>query len=60
MRYAYTLTEKGAALGDVLSAIVRWGRKHIPGTETLTESRPHAAPGGSARASTRKKVPRDN
>lgn len=35
VRYAYTLTDKGKALGDVLLAIVRWGKKHIPGTQTL-------------------------
>ena len=34
-RYAYTLTEKGTALGDVLLAFVRWGKKYIPGTQTL-------------------------
>jgi DNA-binding HxlR family transcriptional regulator len=37
VRYAYTLSEKGTALGDILLALVRWGRKHIPGTRTLTE-----------------------
>lgn len=36
-RYAYTLTPKGRALGDVLLALVRWGKQHIPGTVTLTE-----------------------
>jgi DNA-binding HxlR family transcriptional regulator len=35
VRYAYGLTEKGRALGDVLLALVRWGKKHIPGTRTL-------------------------
>jgi DNA-binding HxlR family transcriptional regulator len=35
VRYAYALTEKGKALGDVLLAFVRWGKKHIPGTRTL-------------------------
>ena len=34
-RYRYALTEKGRSLGDVLQAIVRWGQKHIPGTEAL-------------------------
>jgi DNA-binding HxlR family transcriptional regulator len=34
-RYAYTLTPKGKALGDVLLAFVRWGRQHIPGTVAL-------------------------
>ena len=35
VRYAYTLSEKGAALGDVLLTLVWWGKKHIPGTRTL-------------------------
>src|SRR3984885_1637866 len=41
-RYAYTLTPKGRALGDVLLAFVRWGKQHIPGTVTLKQ-----APAGS-------------
>ena len=32
VRYAYTLTKKGTALGDVLGALVRWGKEYIPGT----------------------------
>lgn len=35
VRYAYTLTDKGKELGEVLLAIVRWGKKHIPGTQTM-------------------------
>jgi DNA-binding HxlR family transcriptional regulator len=35
VRYAYTLTPKGAALGEVLLALVRWGKQHIPGTVAL-------------------------
>ena len=35
IRYTYTLTPKGSALGDVLLAFVRWGKQHIPGTVTL-------------------------
>jgi len=35
VRYAYGLTEKGKALSDILLALVRWGKKHIPGTRTL-------------------------
>jgi len=35
VRYAYGLTEKGRALGDVLLAIVRWGKKYIPGTQVM-------------------------
>ena len=34
-RYAYALTDKGRDLGGVLLALVRWGKKHIPGTRTL-------------------------
>jgi DNA-binding HxlR family transcriptional regulator len=32
-RYAYQLTPPGRELGPVLLAIVRWGAKHIPGTQ---------------------------
>lgn len=38
VRYAYTLTDKGRDLGEVLLAYVRWGKKHIPGVRTLKES----------------------
>jgi DNA-binding HxlR family transcriptional regulator len=50
VRYAYRLTPKGRALGDVLLAFVRWGKEHIPGTVTLKgvpsgkEGRPAAQP----------------
>ena len=37
VRFAYTLTEKGNALGEVLLAFVRWGRQYIPGTVTLSK-----------------------
>lgn len=37
VRYAYTLTPKGSALGEVLLAFVRWGKQHIPGTITLNK-----------------------
>jgi len=36
VRYSYELTKKGKALGDVLLAIVRWGREYIPGTEVMS------------------------
>lgn len=36
-RYAYTLTPKGEELGEVLLALVKWGKRHIPGTRTLAE-----------------------
>lgn len=38
VRYAYALSEKGKALGDVLLALLRWGKRHIPGTHTLKKS----------------------
>jgi DNA-binding HxlR family transcriptional regulator len=37
VRYSYTLTPKGSALGDVLLAYVRWGKQHLPGTITLNQ-----------------------
>jgi DNA-binding HxlR family transcriptional regulator len=37
VRYAYALTPKGRALGEVLLALVRWGKKHIPGTVALNQ-----------------------
>jgi DNA-binding HxlR family transcriptional regulator len=56
MRYAYTLTSKGNALGDVLLAFVRWGKQHIPGTVTLNESGrgPAVSAGNSGRARTKR------
>ncbi|HMI53694.1 MAG TPA: helix-turn-helix domain-containing protein [Candidatus Saccharimonadales bacterium] len=42
VRYAYELTEKGKALGDVLLALVRWGKKHIPGTRAMESPAPHS------------------
>ncbi len=35
VRYAYTLTPKGRALGNVLKAMVQWGEAHIPGSQAL-------------------------
>ena len=37
VRYAYALTPKGSALGEVLLAFVRWGKQHIPGTVVLKQ-----------------------
>jgi len=37
VRYVYGLTEKGKALGEVLQALVRWGKKHISGTKNMFE-----------------------
>jgi DNA-binding HxlR family transcriptional regulator len=53
VRYAYTLSEKGTALGGILLALVRWGKNHIPGTRTLTESGASSKGGGKARRLTR-------
>ena len=33
VRYAYTLTEKGEALGPIVEEIAIWGLKYIEGTE---------------------------
>jgi DNA-binding HxlR family transcriptional regulator len=38
VRYAYTLTPKGRALGGVLLAFVHWGKQYIPGTVALKQS----------------------
>lgn len=54
-RYAYTLTPKGRALGDVLLAFVRWGKEHIPGTMTLSVAPPRATAAASVSVSRRKR-----
>lgn len=58
VRYAYTLSEKGTALGDILLALVRWGKTHIPGTRTLKGPASGSAPKAQTRrsASRRKKT----
>src|SRR5215831_3828987 len=33
VRNAYTLTGKGRELGEILHALVKWGKRHIPGTK---------------------------
>jgi DNA-binding HxlR family transcriptional regulator len=38
VRYAYTLTDKGRDLREVVLACVQWGKKHVPGTRTLKEA----------------------
>ena len=53
VRYAYTLTPKGSALGDVLLAFVRWGKQHIPGTVTLNEVSANGGPPASPAPSRR-------
>ncbi len=45
VRYAYSLTEKGRELGDVLAAVARWGKKHIRGTRIPPEFRKGATRG---------------
>lgn len=37
VRYNYKLTAKGEALGDVLLALVRWGKSHIPKTRAYAD-----------------------
>src|SRR5690349_7837766 len=55
VRFAYTLTDKGQDLGELLGALVRWGKKHIPGTRTLSEvTGGRVRPGGSPAAGSRK------
>ena len=39
VRYAYSLTDKGRDLGEVLGAVARWGKKHIRGTVVAKEFR---------------------
>jgi DNA-binding HxlR family transcriptional regulator len=48
VRFAYTLTEKGNALGEVLLAFVRWGKQYIPGTVTLNQAPADGEAAGSA------------
>jgi DNA-binding HxlR family transcriptional regulator len=43
VRYAYTLTDKGAELADVLRAVVQWGKRHVPGARTYKEPPPGSA-----------------
>jgi DNA-binding HxlR family transcriptional regulator len=52
VRYAYRLTAKGTALGEVLLAFVRWGKQHIPGTVALNQG-PAAAEVAASTASSR-------
>jgi len=49
VRYTYGLSEKGKDLGNVLIALVRWGKTHIPGTRTLKESASSSRQTGPAR-----------
>jgi DNA-binding HxlR family transcriptional regulator len=37
VRYAYSLTENGQGLSEVLAAVARWGHRHIRGTKVMPE-----------------------
>lgn len=58
IRYAYTLTPKGRALGDVLVAFVRWGKQHIPGTVAMNQGPASGGASGSAANSRRTRTKR--
>jgi DNA-binding HxlR family transcriptional regulator len=58
VRYAYTLTPKGSALGEVLLAFVRWGKQHIPGTVALNQGPAGGAGAASAAHSSRTRAQR--
>ncbi len=59
VRYAYTLTKKGRALGDVLLALVRWGRENIPGTVVLSDTPAPEVPPRRTAARRRRPGPAD-
>ena len=56
VRYCYTLTPKGSALGEVLLAFVRWGKQHIPGTVTLKQGPARGELAASATNSRRRRT----
>lgn len=56
VRYRYTLTPKGSALGEVLLALVRWGRQHIPGTLALQQGPAHPEPAEPASSTRRRRA----
>jgi DNA-binding HxlR family transcriptional regulator len=58
VRYAYTLTPKGKALGEVLVAFVRWGKQYIPGTVTLNQAPASAGSAVAARSTRRARTRR--
>ncbi|HEY2188687.1 MAG TPA: helix-turn-helix domain-containing protein [Caldimonas sp.] len=58
VRYDYTLTPKGRALGDVLLAFVRWGKQHIPGTVAMNQGPAHAEAAASETKSRRTRLKR--
>ena len=57
VRYAYSLSAKGLALGDVLLALVRWGKQYIPGTKVL-KTLAQASPQPKLHRSPRHRAPR--
>ena len=44
VRFAYALTPKGRDMGEILIAIVRWGKKHLAGTVALEMATRETAP----------------
>ena len=58
VRYSYTLTPKGNALGEVLLAFVRWGKQYIPGTITLNQGPASGEVAASATNSRRRRAKR--
>ena len=44
-RHTYALTPKGRDLQPLLSALVDWGLRHVPGTETRPGGRPGKSSG---------------
>jgi DNA-binding HxlR family transcriptional regulator len=56
VRYAYLLTDKGRELGEVLLAVVRWGKRYIPGTRTLTKAASGPEAAAPARRPTRRRA----
>jgi DNA-binding HxlR family transcriptional regulator len=58
VRYDYTLTAKGRALGDVLLAYVRWGKQHIPGTVAMNRGPARVEVAASATSARRTRAKR--
>jgi DNA-binding HxlR family transcriptional regulator len=58
VRYSYTLTPKGRALGEVLLAFVQWGKQYIPGTVTLNQGAAGSEVTASAANSRRRRTKR--
>jgi DNA-binding HxlR family transcriptional regulator len=44
VRYTYSLTEMGRALGPVVRAMVNWGLEHVPGSHTEQAGQQTARP----------------